>query len=99
MKSAWICLLAILPVLAAPPTLIQNAKVLTITKGFFEGSVLVRDGKIVEAGKNVSAPTDARVIDAGGQYLMPGIIDCHSHIAADSLNEGSSAVSSLVSIE
>jgi imidazolonepropionase-like amidohydrolase len=30
---------------------------------------------------------------------MPGIIDCHSHIAADSINEGSVSVSSMVGIE
>ena len=30
---------------------------------------------------------------------MPGIIDCHSHIAADSINEGAVAVSSMVGIE
>jgi imidazolonepropionase-like amidohydrolase len=39
------------------------------------------------------------VIDASGQFLMPGIIDCHSHIAADSINEGSVSVSSMVGIE
>jgi len=39
------------------------------------------------------------VIDAGGGYVMPGIIDCHSHIAADSINEGGVSVSSMVGIE
>jgi imidazolonepropionase-like amidohydrolase len=39
------------------------------------------------------------VIDASGQFVMPGIIDCHSHIAADSINEGSVSVSSMVGIE
>ena len=87
-------------VFAAPPVVIQNATVLTVTKGTItNGSVLVRDGKIAEVGQKVLVPPDATRIDAGGQFLMPGIIDCHSHIAAESINEGSVSVSSMVGIE
>ncbi|MBI2687385.1 MAG: amidohydrolase family protein [Acidobacteria bacterium] len=74
---------------------IRNAKILTVTKGSLEGSILIRDGKIVEVGPNVNAPAGAKVIDAGGQYVMPGIIDCHSHIATDAVNEGAVSVSSM----
>lgn len=88
-----------LPLAAGQTTVIRNATVLTVTKGTFQGSILIRDGKIVEAGEKVMAPDGARVIDAAGQYVMPGIIDCHSHIAADSINEGAVAVSSMVGIE
>jgi len=50
-------------------------------------------------GASVKAPKDAQVIDAAGQFVMPGIIDCHSHIAVDgSVNEGSISVSSIVNI-
>jgi imidazolonepropionase-like amidohydrolase len=82
---------------AASVILIQNATVLTVTHGTIEhGSVLIKDGKIAEVGKNIKVPKDAQVIDAGGQFLMPGIIDCHSHIAIDgSVNEGSISVSSI----
>jgi imidazolonepropionase-like amidohydrolase len=86
--------------LAAPPIVIQNATILTITKGTINnGSVLIRDGKIVEVGEKVTVPADAKIVDASGQFVMPGIIDCHSHIAADSINEGSVSVSSMVGIE
>ena len=78
---------------------IRNAKVLTVTKGSFDGSILIRNGKIAEVGPNVNAPADAKVIDAGGQYVMPGIIDCHSHIATEAVNEGSVSVSSMTGIE
>jgi imidazolonepropionase-like amidohydrolase len=84
---------------ATPPIVIQNATILTVTKGTLNGSVLIRDGKIAEVGERVTVPSDAKVIDASGQFLMPGIIDCHSHIAADSINEGSVSVSSMVGIE
>ena len=99
MKSLCLLMLAAAPLVAGPPTVIQNAKVLTVTKGRFEGSIVIRDGKIVEAGERVLVPQGARVIDAGGQYVMPGIIDAHSHIAAESTNEGSISVSSMVSIK
>jgi imidazolonepropionase-like amidohydrolase len=84
---------------ATPPIVIQNATILTVTKGTLNGSVLIRDGKIAEVGEKVAVPAGAKVIDASGQFVMPGIIDCHSHIAADSINEGSVSVSSMVGIE
>src|SRR3954471_13880147 len=80
--------------------LIQNATILTVSHGTIErGSILIRDGKIAEVGANVKAPKDAQVIDAAGQFVIPGIIDCHSHIAIDGgVNEGSISVSSIVNI-
>jgi imidazolonepropionase-like amidohydrolase len=85
---------------AADTILIQNATILTITHGNIEhGSILIRDGKIAAVGTDVKAPDGATVIDAGGQFVMPGIIDCHSHIAVDgSVNEGAPAVSSMARI-
>jgi imidazolonepropionase-like amidohydrolase len=78
---------------------IQNGAIHTVTKGTFQGSLVIRDNKIVEVGPTVMVPPGATIIDAGGQHVMPGIIDCHSHIAADSINEGSVSVSSMVGIE
>ena len=84
---------------AATPIVIQNATVLTVTKGTFDkGSVLVRDGKIAEVGPRVRVPSGATIIDASGQYVMPGIIDCHSHIIAEAIKEGTVSVSSMVSV-
>jgi imidazolonepropionase-like amidohydrolase len=80
---------------------IQNATILTVTHGNIEhGSILIHDGKIADVGANLKAPAGATVIDATGQYVMPGIIDCHSHIAVDgSVNEGGMAVSSIANIK
>jgi imidazolonepropionase-like amidohydrolase len=85
---------------SAPIILIQNATILTVSHGNVEhGSILIKDGKIAEVGPSIKAPKDAQVIDAGGQFVMPGIIDCHSHIAIDGdVNEGSIAVSSIANI-
>jgi imidazolonepropionase-like amidohydrolase len=80
--------------------LIRNATVLTVTHGNIEhGSILIRGGKIAAIGKDLKVPDGAIVIDATDQYVMPGIIDCHSHIAVDgSVNEGGTAVSSMARI-
>src|ERR1041384_317177 len=77
-------------------TLIRNATVLTITHGTLQNTdVLLRNGKIAAIGKNLNAP-NARVIDGTGKYVMPGIIDCHSHSMLDTINEGTLAVTSMV---
>jgi imidazolonepropionase-like amidohydrolase len=94
-----ICILAAALVAATQPIAITNGTILTVTKGTLTGTVLIRDGKIADVGERIPIPADAKVIDASGQFVMPGIIDCHSHIAADSINEGSVSVSSMVGIQ
>ncbi|HWP37719.1 MAG TPA: amidohydrolase, partial [Gemmatimonadales bacterium] len=87
------------PVRTSRVTLIKNATVMTVTNGTIQnGSILIRDGKIAAVGTNVTAPADALVIDAAGKYVIPGIIDAHSHIASDATNEGAVAVSAMVGI-
>ncbi|WP_038265078.1 amidohydrolase family protein [Zhouia amylolytica] len=59
--------------------------------------VLVKNGKIAEIGTNLSS-NEARVIDATGKHLTTGIIDEHSHIAADAINEAGHNSSAEVNI-
>ena len=76
--------------------LIRGATILTVTKGAIpNGSILIRDGKIAAVGASLQAPRGADVIDATGKFVSPGIIDAHVHIAADSINEGATTVSSM----
>lgn len=105
MKRTAITILGVF--LLAPPAfaaeiLIRNATVLTITRGRIDnGSVLIRDSKIAAVGPafQVTASPSARVIDATGKFVMPGIIDAHSHTAVDgSVNEGSLPNSGMVRI-
>ena len=112
-RTSFLCLLYFLYLLNLPFSaqaattpdtpaviVIQNATILTVSHGSIEhGSILIKDGKISEVGQSVKAPKDAQVIDASGQFVIPGIIDCHSHIAAESINEGSVSVSSMVTME
>jgi imidazolonepropionase-like amidohydrolase len=80
---------------SGPDTLIRNATVLTITRGTLTNTdVLLRNGKIAAVGKNLNAE-NARVIDGTGKFVMPGIVDCHSHSMLDAINEGSLSVTSM----
>ena len=100
MRQLVLIALAAMAPLAAETIVIENATIMTVTKGTLKGSVVVKDGKITEVGEKVMVPQGATIIDAGGQYLIPGNIDCHSHIGVDgSVNEGSVSVSSMVDIK
>ena len=60
---------------------IKNGKLLTITNGTIDGgTILIEDGKIVKVGKDIEIPAGAQVIDATGNYVMPGVIDAHAHV-------------------
>jgi len=84
---------------ASPETLIRNATVMTVSHGTLPNTdVLIRGGKISAVGQNLRASTNARVIDATGKYVMPGIIDCHSHSMSDAVNELTLSVTSMVRI-
>lgn len=99
----WLLLAAILPVTLSAQRvekgslLIKNGTVLTITKGTLtETDVLITDGKISKIGKGLTAPAGVKVVDATGLHVMPGIIDAHSHIALDAINEATDPVTAHV---
>jgi imidazolonepropionase-like amidohydrolase len=100
MKRYFFLTLAAMLPLAAQVVVIENATIMTVSKGTLKGSILIRDGKIAEVGEKVMVPAGATRVDASGQFIIPGIIDCHSHIAGDgNINEGSVSVSSMVNIK
>ncbi|HEX4914574.1 MAG TPA: amidohydrolase family protein [Vicinamibacterales bacterium] len=80
---------------------IRGGTVLTVTRGTIQdGVVVLRDGKIAAiGGPGTDIPSGADVVDAKGRFVTPGIIDAHSHIAAESINEGGTTVSSMTGIE
>ena len=79
---------------------LRGATILTVTKGTIpNGTIVLRDGKIAALGANVNIPAGAETIDVSGKFVSPGIIDAHSHIANDSINEGGTTVSSMTGIE
>ncbi len=44
-------------------------------------TIIVRDGKIQSVGPDVAAPAGASIIDLSGLTVLPGLIDCHTHLA------------------
>jgi imidazolonepropionase-like amidohydrolase len=69
---------------------IVGGRVETISRGAVpNGTVLIDDeGQIVAVGKDVLVPESARVIDAHGQYVLPGFIDSHTHLGVFSEGDG-----------
>lgn len=59
--------------------LIKNGTVVNADRSF-KADVLCEQGEIVAVSKTIDAPSGAEVIDASGQYVMPGGIDPHTHM-------------------
>ena len=77
--------------------LIKNGTVITITNGTKENTdLLIRNGKISAIGQNLKTPSGVNVVDASGKFVMPGIVDAHSHIALDAVNEPTNPVTAEV---
>lgn len=80
--------------------LIKNGTVLTAIRGTLENTdILIQNGKIVRIGKGLTAPAGARVFDATGKFVTPGIIDGHSHSMLDAINEGTYSVTSMTRVQ
>ncbi len=78
--------------------LIKNGTLLTITEGTKENTdILIRNGVIDKIAKNIKAD-NVLTINATGLYVMPGIIDAHSHLAIDAVNESTNPVTAEVNV-
>jgi imidazolonepropionase-like amidohydrolase len=51
---------------------------LSPTNKINKGTLLIKDGKVLNVGKNVSIPNEAKIIDAKGKYIYPSFIDVYS---------------------
>jgi imidazolonepropionase-like amidohydrolase len=68
---------------------ITNAHIYPVShKDIPSGILLVEGSKILAAGKNLTIPKGATVIDVGGKHIMPGIVESHSHMGQKQLWKG-----------
>lgn len=42
--------------------------------------IVIEEGRVKQAGANIPIPSGAEVIDLGGMTILPGLIDCHTHL-------------------
>jgi 5-methylthioadenosine/S-adenosylhomocysteine deaminase len=68
--------------MAAPASLIRNASIVTMNDALdvIEGAVVVRDGRIASVGREPEDTRGLTVIDAQGDYLLPGFVQTHVHL-------------------
>jgi DNA-binding MarR family transcriptional regulator len=73
---------------SSSPLAIKNVSVLSTdcTKMTDSLTVLVKDNKITNVGKNVSITSEYKVVDGTGKFLIPGLVDTHAHLH-DSKND------------
>src|SRR5918998_555246 len=71
------------PALAQTTTALVGARVIDGRGGVIDrGTVIVRDGKIVQVGPaaSVAVPAGAERVDLAGRTLIPGLINAHGHL-------------------
>ncbi len=70
--------------LPAQDLALRGGTILTVTQGIIEnGTVVIQRGKITALGRAVAVPAGVKVVDVSGRFVMPGLIDSHTHIAMD----------------
>jgi imidazolonepropionase-like amidohydrolase len=70
----------------APPKIValRASRMLDVKSGSIvhDAVVLIQDEKITAAGASLKIPAGAEVVDLGNATLLPGLIDCHTHLMA-----------------
>jgi imidazolonepropionase-like amidohydrolase len=75
----------------SPVTVIRAGKLIDVDAGraLPNQTIVIRNGKIEAIGENLAIPAGATIIDLSKMAVLPGLIDCHTHLA-DGAHEGSS---------
>ena len=81
----------------APVTVIRAGKLIDVEAGrvLSDQIILIRAGKIDAVGEKLAVPTGAQVIDLSKMTVLPGLIDCHTHLADGAHDNNSDPLSQL----
>jgi imidazolonepropionase-like amidohydrolase len=72
---------------------ITNARIVPITSPPIErGTIVIRDGKIAAVGRTVAIPAGARVINAQGMWVYPGMIDSSTTVGLTEIGQVAATV-------
>jgi imidazolonepropionase-like amidohydrolase len=77
------------------PVAFTGARIITINgTEIAKGTLVVHKGRIVTVGEdaNVTIPTDAERVDVSGKWMLPGLVDTHSHIGGVGGADGSAPI-------
>ncbi len=78
-----LCLLSshLQPFGGAPKSMvIKNVRIFDGKEIIPSGTVVIKDGKIIQVGRDVSIPEGAEILNGKGHTLLPGFFDCHTHV-------------------
>ena len=80
--------------------LLKNGNIITISGETIEGGdILIQGNKIAQVGKSLRVDSQTEILDLQGKWVMPGIIDSHSHIAIEGgVNEMGNLITAEVDI-
>lgn len=90
-----------IPLYSDEVLLLKNANIITVTgKDIEGGDILIKNGRISALRKGIHAPKGIKIIDLNGKWVIPGIIDSHSHIAIEGgVNETGNLITAEVDVE
>ena len=67
---------------------ITNAHVVPIEGEPYDGTIVVTGGRVSAVGKKARVPRGAEVVDAEGGWVLPGLVDAHTHVGVWGEGEG-----------
>ena len=107
-KICWIAIIGVLVFSgrssgagAAKSLLLKNGNIITVTGETIKGGdILIEGTKIARIGKELQGNSQTQMVDLAGKWVIPGIIDSHSHIAIEGgVNEMGNLITSEVDIK
>ena len=74
---------ALVPLAGAQVTVVRAGRLIDPDSGtvLTNQVIMIKDGKVQAVGRELALPADAKVIDLSNKTVLPGLIDCHTHVA------------------